>query len=99
MITLNNIFYNIASILIGLGLIYYGISNLKKSKLLLGVLTLIHCALFLFFGIFGFFLPENYESISVLAMLAFCITMVLCIMLLSKSEKKDKTTAKAKSID
>jgi len=96
---MNNVFYNIASILIGLGLIYYGIANIKKSKKLLAVLVFIHSGLFLFFGIFGFFLPEEYESISVLAMLAFCITMVLCILLLSKSEKKDKTTAKAKTTE
>lgn len=96
---MNNVFYNIASILIGLGLIFYGVTNLKKSKRLLGILTFVHSGLFLFFGIFGFFLPEEYESISVLAMLAFCITMVLCIVILSKSEKKDKTTAKAKTAE
>ncbi|MBE6137195.1 MAG: hypothetical protein E7176_02235 [Erysipelotrichaceae bacterium] len=91
---MSNIFYNILSIVVGLGIIYYGISNVRKSNVLLGVLTFVHSALFIFFGIFGFFLPKEYESISVLAMLAFCITLFICIRLLGNREEKAKANDK-----
>ena len=86
------IFYNIASISIGLLLIYFGIfSIVKKQKKLFGILTLVNSLFFIGFGIFGFFLPKEYESYSViviLAMLAFSIIEILFFVLLYKKEEK-----------
>ncbi|MBQ9124170.1 MAG: hypothetical protein IJY14_00625 [Acholeplasmatales bacterium] len=93
LISSNTIFYNIVSILIGLILIAHSISSLKKNKKLFGILTIIHSLLFIGFGIGGFFLPKGYEVITILAMLAFCITMVLSILLFNKKEKKIDTGA------
>lgn len=93
---MDNIFYNIVSIVVGLILTYFGISNFKSSKKLFSILTFIHSVLFLGFGITGFFLPKEYQYITVLAMLAFCITMGITILVLKKPlEKKDKHTHKA----
>lgn len=94
---MENIFYNIISILVGLILVYFGVSNIKNSKKLFSVLTLIHALLFLGFGITGFFLPKEYQYITVLSMLAFCITMGITILVLKKPlyKKEDKNTHKA----
>lgn len=85
------IFYNILSMTVGAILIYFGIvSIIKKNKLLFGILTLVHSALFIGFGIFGFLLPEEYKDYSfivILAMLAFTITEIICFLLLYKKEE------------
>lgn len=88
------IFYNITSIVIGLLLIYFGIfSIIKKKKLLFGILTLVNSLFFIGFGIFGFFLPEEYEQYSfivILAMLAFSIIEIIVFILLYKKEEPKK---------
>lgn len=84
---MNNIFYNIASILIGLVFIPYIILNVKKLKIYQTVVYSILGLLFLFFGIFGFFLPQEYEYISILSMLAFSILGILFYLLTNKKNK------------
>lgn len=84
---MNNIFYNIASILIGLIFIPYIILNVKKNKIYQTVVYSILSVLFLFFGIYGFFLPKEYEYISILSMLAFSILGILFYLLTNKKEK------------
>ncbi len=85
-----NIFYNIVSIIIGLILCCFGIMNIKKNKVVFSILTFIHSLLFLVAGIGGFFLPQKYQYITILAMLAFCITMAITILVLKKGTKEDK---------
>ena len=87
-----NLFYNIASIIVGLLLIAFGIFTLlKKKKVLFCILTFIHSALFIGFGIFGFFLANtDYEMMSILSMLAFTITYLLVMLTLYKKEPKNK---------
>ena len=84
---MNNIFYNIASILIGLVFIPYIILNVKKNKIYQTVVYSILSVLLVFFGIYGFFLPKEYEYISILAMLAFSILGILFYLLTNKKEK------------
>lgn len=87
-----NLFYNIASIIVGLLLIAFGIFTLlKKKKVLFCILTFIHSAFFIGFGIFGFFLANtDYEMMSILSMLAFTITYLLVMLTLYKKEPKNK---------
>ena len=87
-----NLFYNIASIFVGLLLLVFGILTLlKKKKILFSVLTFIHSALFIGFGILGFFLMNTeYESLTILAMLAFAITFLLIMLTLYKKEPRKK---------
>ena len=86
-----NLFYNIASILVGVLLIAFGIFTLiKKKNILFCVLTFIHSALFIGFGILGFFLMNTeHEFITILAMLAFTITYLLVMLTLYKKEPKN----------
>ena len=95
---MNNIFYNSVSIILGLILLYFGIVNLMKKTYVFSILTLIHYALFIFFGIGGFFLPDEYSYITILSLLALCITMAICIVTLNKKDDK-KTKANKKSIN
>ncbi len=94
---MNNIFYNVVSIIIGIALIFFGAFNMRKHKILFSIFIFIHAVLFLLAGIGGFFLPDKYQYITILAMLALCITMAIVMLLLKKEDKnkKDKTTAKA----
>ena len=87
-----NIFYNVTSIVIGVLLIVFGIFTLiNKKKILFAVLTFVHSVLFIAFGILGFFLFETqYEPMTILAMLAFSITYIICILTLYKKEPKKK---------
>jgi hypothetical protein len=88
-----NLFYNIASVLIGILLIFFGVMTLmKKKKIAFSVLTFIHAAFFIGFGILGFTLMgTEYEVITILAMLAFTITFLIVMLTLYKKEpvKKD----------
>ena len=85
---MNNIFYNIVSIIIGVILIGFGIVQIIKKVKAIGIISIIHGLLFIGFGIFGFFLPKEYEFISILAMLALVVTMILSLLLV-KTTKKD----------
>ena len=89
-----NLFYNIASIVVGLILIAFGIFTLiRKKKVLFCVLTFIHSALYIGFGILGFTLMNTeYEFMTILSMLAFTITYLLVLLTLYKREpKKDES--------
>lgn len=85
-----NLFYNIMSIIIGVILIFFSISNLKKSRVLLFAISLLHAGLFLLAGIGGFFMPKEYQYITILAMLALCITMGITLLLVKKDTNTDK---------
>lgn len=87
---MSNLFYNTVSIIIGIILILFAVFNLKKSRVLLFILTLIHSGLFLLAGVGGFFMPKEYQYITILAMLAFCITMAITLLLIKKDTKTDK---------
>ena len=85
---MNNIFYNIVSIVVGIILIGFGIVQIIKKVRSIGIISIIHGLLFIGSGIGGFFLPKNYEFISILAMLALAVTMILSL-LLTRTIKKD----------
>ncbi len=88
---MGNAFYNIFGIVLGLMLLYFGIVKLIKEKTkLFSILTIIHSGLFIFFGIFGFFLPKEYEFLTILALLAFSITMAIIMLTLYKGKKTNK---------
>jgi len=84
---MNNIFYNIISIVIGIILIVFGIIELIRHNKSMGIISLIHGILFIGFGTYGFFVPKEYEFITVLSMLALAVTMIFAL-LLTKTIKK-----------
>lgn len=87
---MSNIFYNIFSIVIGIILILFFVFNLRKNKLYMSIVSMIHGLIFIIAGISGFFISKEYGYITILWMLALCITMGICI-LLNKNDDKKKT--------
>lgn len=83
---MNNIFYNVVSIVIGVILISFGIVQIVKHIIGVGIISLIHGVLFLGVGISCFFLPEKYQFITILSMLALAITMILTLLLTKKNK-------------
>ena len=84
-----NIFYNVVSILIGLIVLSFGIIKIiKEKKLLFPIICMIHSVLFIGFGILGFFVPEEYSYIPILAILAFVITLIIFFLTIGKKEKE-----------
>ena len=85
---MGNIFYNIVSIVVGTILLaFFSYQIYKNKKLAFGILGIVLGILFIGLGVFGFFLPKDYEFITVLGMLALTVIMIL-ILLLSKKEKE-----------
>jgi Ca2+/Na+ antiporter len=86
-----NVFYNIVSILIGIIILVFSIiTYVKKKKLLFLILSVIHSVLFVGFGILGFILMgTEYEYITILSMLAFCITYLIVLLVVYKKEPKE----------
>lgn len=82
-----NIFYNIFSIIIGIVLILFFVFNLRKNKLYMSIVSIIHGIVFIIAGIFGFFIPKEYGYITILWMLALCITMAISIVLNKNGDK------------
>ena len=83
---MNNIFYNSACILMGTLLIIYPVYRLVKHLFdKKDLIMLLFSIPYLFLGIYGFFIPKEYEFIPVLAMLAFAVTMILSFLLTKKS--------------
>lgn len=88
---MENIFYNSFSILLGILLLVFSILTIKnKKKVLFGIIAIIISVLYVTLGIGGFFLPKEYEFITVLGMLALCIIMLICLLTLYKKDKTDK---------
>lgn len=86
---MGNIFYNSVSIIVGLILIsYFVFSIVKKHILGFSIIGIVFGALFLGLGVFGFFLPKEYEVITVLGMLALCIVMIILLLLLKNKDKE-----------
>ena len=87
-----NVFYDIASILIGIILAVFGtVTFVTKKKLLFFILSLVHSLLFIGFGILGFIMMNTeYEYITILSMLAFSITYIIVILLVYKKEPTKK---------
>lgn len=84
-----NIFYNVVSILVGIIVLIFGIVKIvKDKKLLFPIICIIHALLFIGFGILGFFIPEYYSFIPILALLAFVITLIVFFLTIGKKEKK-----------
>ena len=87
-LTWSDVFYSILSIIMGLILIIFAISQLvKKNKKLFPIVVIIHGLLFLGFGILGFFVPEKYNFITILAIVAFGITLILSFLTIGKKDK------------
>ncbi len=85
----SNIFYNSVSIIIGVIVLIFGITKIiKDKKFLFPIICIIHALLFIGFGIFGFFIPEKYNFIPILAILAFVITLIVCFLTIGKKEKE-----------
>ncbi len=85
---MDNIFYNIVSIAIGVILIVFGIVKIIKKPMSIGIISIVHGLLFIGFGIYGFFIPKEYQFITILSMLAIAVTMILSLLLV-KTTKKD----------
>lgn len=85
---MDNIFYNIVSIAIGVILIVFGIVKIIKKPMSIGIISIVHGLLFVGFGIYGFFIPKEYQFITILSMLAIAVTMILSLLLV-KTTKKD----------
>ena len=87
-LTWSDIFYSILSILMGLILIIFAIIQVvKKNKKLFPIVVIIHGLLFLGFGILGFFVPEKYNFITILAIVAFGITLIISFLTIGKKDK------------
>ena len=87
-LTWSDVFYSILSIIMGLILIIFAISQLvKKNKKLFPIVVIIHGLLFLGFGILGFFVPEKYNFITILAIVAFGITLIISFLTIGKKDK------------
>lgn len=82
-----NIFYNIFSIIIGIVLILFFVFNLRKNKLYMSIVSIVHGIVFIIAGISGFFIPKEYGYITILWMLALCITMAISIVLNKNGDK------------
>ncbi len=85
---MDNIFYNIVSIVVGVILIGFGGYKIVKKPLSLGIISLVHGLLFVGAGIGGFLVPKDYSFITVLSMLALTITMILSLLLTNTVSKK-----------
>ena len=85
---MSNIFYNIVSIVIGVILIVFGIVKIIKKPLSIGIISDVHGILFVGFGVYGFFIPKEYQFITILGMLAIAVTMILSLLLI-KTTKED----------
>jgi len=86
LVSVANIFYNSASIIVGIILLVFGIIQIVKKNIALGIISVIHSLLFITVGILGFFLPEKYQFITILGMLAFAVTMILSLLLTKKNK-------------
>ena len=87
-LTWSDVFYSILSIIMGLILIIFAIIQLvKKNKKLFPIVVIIHGLLFLGFGILGFFVPEKYNFITILAIVAFGITLIISFLTIGKKDK------------
>lgn len=87
-LTWSDIFYSILSILVGCLIITFGIIKLVKTdKKLFPIVCIIHGLLFVGFGILGFFVPEKYNYITILAIVAFGLTLIISFLTIGK--KKD----------
>ena len=61
---------------------------IKEKKLLFPIICIAHSILFIAFGILGFFVPEEYSFIPILAILAFVITLIVFFLTVGKKEKE-----------
>ncbi len=88
---MDNIFYNIVSIVIGVILIGFGMVKIIKKPLSLGIISLIAGILFVGTGVGGFFVPKEYGFITILAMLAIAVVMIFVLLLIrtTKPIKED----------
>ena len=86
LVSVANIFYNSASIIVGIILLVFGIIQMVKKNIALGIISVIHSLLFITVGILGFFLPDEYQFITILGMLAFAVTMILSLLLTKKNK-------------
>ena len=84
---MNNIFYNIVSMVIGVLLLVFGITQIVKHNKIVGIVSLVHGTLFIPVCILGFFLPDNYMFITILGMLALAVSMILTLLLTKKDKK------------
>lgn len=83
-----NVFYNIVSILIGIIVLVFAIIKIVKEKrILFPVICIIHSLLFIGFGVGGFFFPEKYDFIPILAILAFVITLIVFFLTIGKKKE------------
>ena len=85
---MDNIFYNIVSIVVGVILIGFGIVKIIKKPMAMGIISFIHGILFVGAGIGGFFIPKEYGFITILSMLALAVTMILSLLLLKTTKNE-----------
>ena len=83
------IFYNIASIVLGVIIICYGIFGFIKDKKPLNLtLAIIHFLGLVATGIVGFMINEDYSYIIIVIMFALTIGYIIILITLEKNQKK-----------
>ena len=88
---MNIIFYNIASIVISILVVFYSINLYKLKKICFGVLSNVLSVLLLAAGVVGFIIKEEYDFIVIIVMLVLCLLMV-CVYVFSAKKKKDENS-------
>ena len=90
---MGNIFYNVASLILGIMICAYSfMSFTKEKKILLLSLGILHSLLLIASGVVGFIITEDYSYIIIICMFTFTISYILVLVFLDKSKdsKKEK---------
>ncbi len=83
------LFYNIASISLGVIILIYNIISFARFKrVLVFLLGIMHSLLLLGGGITGFFIPEDYSYIIIIALLVIAISYILVLIFIDKKREK-----------
>lgn len=88
---METLFYNIFAIVVSLFLIFSFVSLLREKKNKRDIiLTGVHAVLFLFVGIYGFFIPDKLSYIIVIVLLVLCVTYAAPYIVMKKNKKNKK---------
>ena len=85
---MNNIFYNSACILMGTLLIIYPVYRLVKHLFdKKDLIMLLFSIPYLFLGIYGFFIPKDFEMIMIFIMLGLAAISIATLIFIGSLEK------------
>lgn len=93
-----SMFYNITSIVLGILLFLNLILSLQKIKsAMTRIVTIVTSIGLIGIGVGGFFIPNEFEYITILVMLVLSILYVIYVYVLIKKAKKTQQTEKKSS--